>query len=564
MLSNELDATTQASTYSYVRRGVVCSYQCLMLGDRERLKLIHRSDANSGWRPVLGSSRPGTQWQIKKVRFFRGRLTTSNRLMHDQLEDQDSKQASSQDRSQVDQESSTAVEAPLSPPEPAEPSDEDQSFAFRMKEVVVKCAPLGLIAFGGPNAHIALLQERFVEKHKWIDDATFLELFGLCQALPGPTSTQLVIALATMKAGIPGGILAFVMWSLPCFVIMTIAGVTSGLFFNSQGGIPDWMAGLGPSATAMVFLAAFQLSKSVVNSLVKIFCAALACVGTLLVMGDARIDPRLGSVSFPVVLLLGGLITLADSRRPGRLKEYFMPPPDAAAADAEHRSLKRRINIPRKFAASLIGLWLFIVVIVVVLRGVGIITDALGVLFESMYRIGSLIYGGGQVVLPMMLQENYCSQTQFFQGFALIQALPGPLFNFSAFLGAVNSGVPGAIVAYIALNLPGMLLVFGVLPFWHQLRRIPNFKVLITGISAAGLGLVYTACVQLWEASVLNAAGSAVFVCSGVAAGFFKVPVPFAIIGGSILGFILSKSAADIAQKPYCPALVTVNGSLSG
>lgn len=144
----------------------------------------------------------------------------------------------------------------------------------------------------------------------------------------------------------------------------------------------------------------------------------------------------------------------------------------------------------------------------------------------------------------------------------MIQALPGPLFNFSAFLGAVYAGIPGAIIGYVALNLPGMLLVFGVLPFWQQLRRIPNFKVLIAGISAAGLGLVYTACVQLWEASVLDAAGAVVFVCSGVAAGFFKVPVPFAIIGGSILGFILSKSAIGVAQTPY--AGLQISNSTSG
>lgn len=161
------------------------------------------------------------------------------------------------------------------PPQHAEEAD-NSTLAHRLASVVKEFSPLGLICFGGPTAHIAVLRERFVTKHKRIDEESFLELFGLASALPGPTSTQLVIALATIQAGIAGGVLAFLMWSFPSAVIMTIAGVTSGLFFTSGTNTttansppPDWMAGLGPSATAMVFLAAFQLSKSVVNSRVK-------------------------------------------------------------------------------------------------------------------------------------------------------------------------------------------------------------------------------------------------------------------------------------------------------
>lgn len=319
-------------------------------------------------------------------------------------------------------------------------------------------------------------------KHKRIDEESFLELFGLASALPGPTSTQLVIALATIQAGIAGGVLAFLMWSFPSAVIMTIAGVTSGLFFTSGTNTttansppPDWMAGLGPSATAMVFLAAFQLSKSVVNSRVKMsvfsvlpwlyfiynktddgdvlfyfhifrFCAVFACVVVLLVLGDARVSPQMGSISFPLVLIVGGGITMLDAWWGGeeRTNAYFKVPTIVAdgAGRLESTFSARHLHVPRILGIFLVGVWLLVLILVIVLRGQGVIpsSDFLGTLFESMYRIGSIIYGGGQVVLPMMLNEQYCSENAFFQGFALIQALPGPLFNFSAFLGAVRGG----------------------------------------------------------------------------------------------------------------------------
>ena len=432
--------------------------------------------------------------------------------------------------------------------------DDEERFRTRLRTVLVRFAPLGFIAFGGPNAHIALLQDRFVKRIRWVDDETFMELFGLCQALPGPTSTQLVVALATVKAGLVGGILSFVMWSLPGFLIMTVAGVTSGLFFDSNGATPAWMAGLGPAATAMVFVAVQQLSKNVLNSRVKLLCSVLACVGTLLVMGDERISPELGSVSFPVVLVIGGLITLVDASRPGRLVEYYKAPADEDAKEAvlaEERRMKRQINIPPSVAMGVVAVWLATIVVVETLRGVGIIDGGLPFLFESMFRIGSLIYGGGQVVLPMMLAENYCSREQFFQGFALVQALPGPLFNFSAFLGGVYDQIPGAVVGYIALNLPGLILIFGVLPFWAHLRRNPWFKTFIAGVSAAGLGLIGTAAVQLWESSVYDAAGAVVFVCSGAAVAFFRVPVPLAILGGALLGYFFA--ALGISQTVYYP-----------
>lgn len=432
---------------------------------------------------------------------------------------------------------------------------ENASFCTRFKYVLRHFAPLGLIAFGGPTAHIALLRERFVQKLKLLDEDLFMELFGLCQAMPGPTSTQLVVALATLEAGIPGGMLAFLMWSIPAFIIMAVAGVTSGLYFDSSGGTPDWMAGLAPSATAQVFIASWQLSQSVSNSRVKIAIALFASCVTVMVMGDARVPPTMGSISFPLVLVVGGFVALADSTRgPERLKLYFVPPASATNAAAQAKRDRKKLNISRPVGVVLIVVWLVVLITLIVLRGTGALDgNDLAILFEGMVRIGSIIYGGGQVVLPMLQQEQYATTDQFFQGFALISAMPGPLFNFSAFLGGVYAGVAGAFVGLVGINLPALLLTFGVLPFWARLRRVQVFSVFIKGVGAASIGLLFTACIQLFEAGVQNAGGAVVFMVSGTMTLFFNVPVPVSILFGALLGFAFTPSAIGIGQDPYCP-----------
>jgi len=439
---------------------------------------------------------------------------------------------------------------------------DERRWTLRVTDVLITFAPLGFIAFGGPAAHIAILRERFVTRLKWTDDQTFTELFGLCQALPGPTSTQLVVALASVHAGMPAGLLAFAMWSLPNFVVLTVLGVVSGQYLT---GTPTWMAGIGPAATAMVFYAAYQFSKPMVASRVKMACAVFACMATLLVLGDARVSPQLGSVSFPATLVVGGLATWADSKRPDRLAQYWTPlpnEPDArAAAEEEHARMMRRINIPRAVGVVIILTWLAVIVLVEVLRGLGFITTGLPYLFQTMYRIGSIIYGGGHVVLPMMENFDYCSTTQFLVGTSIALALPGPLFGLSAYLGGVYAGLPGSFVGYVALNLPGLILIFGALPYWAHLRRSPNFKAVLAGVSSAGVGLIYTACIQLWVQSVVNSAGAVVFVASGAAVSVFNVPVPAAIIGGIVLGVILSDVAIGVAQTPFCAVAAGLNST---
>lgn len=428
-------------------------------------------------------------------------------------------------------------------------------FRERLSQVFFGFLPLGLIAFGGPAAHIGILQQQFVEKRQWLDTERFVELMSVGQGLPGPTSTQMVVAIGATRAGIPGGLVAFLLWNLPSLTVL----VCVALFAVSNLGqqLPDYLIGLPAAATSLVFLAAYSLGVSVLHheepyvQKLKIALATASTVITLLITGDDRINSRWASLAFPVMLIVGGLVTVVDSRRPGKLENYFSPPTEAD--EDENRSILKNINISPLLGLALFFIWLITLGTVIGLRSAGFFAPGgLGELFESFFRIGSIIYGGGQVVLPMLLVEvvetNWLAESEFFIGFGLVQSLPGPLFNFSAYLGAVYKGFIGALVAWIGLFGPGLLLIFAFLPLWMRVRRNSTFKCFLAGVNAAAIGLIVAACAQLWEKAVLSWATAAVFCFTGSLIRFFDVFVPFAIILGGLLGFVLSPTCLDFAQ----------------
>eukprot|EP00639_Heterosigma_akashiwo_P036130 CAMPEP_0194719050 /NCGR_PEP_ID=MMETSP0296-20130528/10538_1 /TAXON_ID=39354 /ORGANISM="Heterosigma akashiwo, Strain CCMP2393" /LENGTH=223 /DNA_ID=CAMNT_0039620611 /DNA_START=114 /DNA_END=781 /DNA_ORIENTATION=- len=180
-------------------------------------------------------------------------------------------------------------------------------------EVFKHFAPLGFLAFGGPTAHIALLHERFVEKHKWLDEEQFLELMAVGQGLPGPTSTQMVVSTGTFKGGILGGLLAFALWNLPSFVVLVLAGLGVRTFLDGDAD-PAWMSGLAPAASSLLFVACFTLGKKVTGGeprTLKIALALTSALVTVLLNGDNNIDPAASAWLFPLLLVLGGLAVLA-------------------------------------------------------------------------------------------------------------------------------------------------------------------------------------------------------------------------------------------------------------
>ncbi|GMI50609.1 hypothetical protein TeGR_g3339, partial [Tetraparma gracilis] len=164
-------------------------------------------------------------------------------------------------------------------------------------------------------------------------------------------------------------------------------------------------------------------------------------------------------------------------------------------------------------------------------------------LFEAMYRVGSIIFGGGQVVLPMLSGEvvdtGWITKDTFFQGFALAQSLPGPLFNFSAFVGGAYTGIGGALVAYLGLFTPGTLLIFAIMPFWATLRHVAWFKAVLVGLNNTAMGFIFAACVLMWEQAIGNAAAAATFCVTGVLASN-KVAAPLCILAGGCVGAVLN------------------------
>ena len=172
-----------------------------------------------------------------------------------------------------------------------------------------------------------------------------------------------------------------------------------------------------------------------------------------------------------------------------------------------------------------------------------------------MYRIGSLIFGGGQVVLPMLQTEvvpSWMTKDQFLQGLGLAQSMPGPLFNFSSYLGAVYRGVPGALVAYVGLFGPGVILIFGMVPFWARLRHVRWFKCALNGVNATAIGLVGAACVILWEGAVSTFADAMVFTLALCLCMVYGIGAPYVVMTGGVFGAILHKDALGLGQNLWC------------
>ena len=398
-------------------------------------------------------------------------------------------------------------------------TDSTPSLPRRLAEVAWAFLPFGWIAFGGPQAHIALLQERFVARRRWLDEERFVELLGLGQGLPGPTSTQMVVAVGAARAGPLGGLVALFLFLLPAATIMALAGLGMNRFL-SEGDRPAWLDGVQPATVALVAVAAWRLGIVVVNTRLTMGLMLLGAVVAILVR-----QPW----AFPAVLAVGGVITgfaLRGQRNDSAQTSGGVP--------------LRNLGISPLAGALLLALF-FVLLVGLIPARLFFQYQSLE-LFESFYRTGSLIFGGGQVVLPMLLTEvvepGWVTEEQFLDGFALMLALPGPLFSFSGYLGAVAGGVPGLFLALVGLFLPGVLIIYAVLPFWERVRQYPWVRIALVGVNATAIGLVVGVVFLLWERADPNAAGAVIALLALGSVMFFRVPAPLVIVGAGILGWL--------------------------
>jgi chromate transporter len=381
-------------------------------------------------------------------------------------------------------------------------------------EVFVVALRLGLTSFGGPVAHLGYFREEYVVRRRWLDDQSYADLVALCQFLPGPASSQVGIGVGLIRAGLWGGIAAWIGFTLPSAIIMVAFAMGVQHFGVTEAG---WLRGLNIVAVAVVALAVWGMARSLCPDRPRATIAIVAAVLTLL-WQVALIQV--------LIILLGALVGWRILSLPRSMTGSALVVP-----------VSRRMAL-----TSLAMLAALLVALPILAR----LTGSAGVaLFDSFYRVGALVFGGGHVVLPLLAAEvvppGWVTNDQFVAGYGAAQAVPGPLFTFAAYLGAVRveppNGVAGATLALVAVFLPSFFLVIGALPFWEGLRAQATFQSALGGINAAVVGLLIAALYQPVWTSAISTPGdfSLALVAFGLLA-FWRVPPWFVVLLGATVG----------------------------
>lgn len=375
---------------------------------------------------------------------------------------------------------------------------------------------IALTAFGGPQVHFALLVERFVKKRAYISEEELLELHALCQVLPGPTSTQTITAIGFKKGGPTLAYLTLLIWMLPAVTIMTAVAI----FFSYVGAKNlslEFTRFIRPMAVGFVAFAAFLMSRKSVKSEVDFTLMFIAAVVCYFIQ-----SPWI----FPALLVFGGAVTAFYYREKG---------------------IKKREKIKVDWSNFILFLTFPVVVGII-----GLATGALPVrLFENFYRNGALVFGGGNVLTPMLYTEfvefkKYLTAEEFLSGYAISQAVPGPVFSYSAFIGSLamrsyglSGEISGGIIAATAIFLPGTFLIFFMVRFWEQLKNISFMKFSLRGILATNSGLTAAAAFLLFEPMEVSLLNLSLIVITFCLLTFTKVPAPIIMLAGLLAGFIL-------------------------
>lgn len=439
----------------------------------------------------------------------------------------------------------------------SETSSETKPLSTRIKETLSLFWYLGFVAFGGPPAHVALLRDHLVGVHKFIDEDVFLELFALGQGLPGPSSTQLVISTASTHGGAISGVIAFVLWCLPGFTVLCLSGLYLYTVVDPSNP-PIWLLGIGPAAMALIFKSSYMF----VQKLDQFGCGVgmIACAVAIMIAGDEHFKPTDSQKVYPILLASGALLAFLDySMGEGKsIGNYFRSSSETSEPTKKDKLLVERIGLSIFQGFIYFGIWLVLLIgsiLYVRMNSSNLLID----IFEVYFRVGSLIFGGGIVVLPMLQSElvprGWITNEQFFQGLGIAQSMPGPMFNFAAFLGAVTNGLPGSLTGAVGLFGPGFILIFAMLPFWSRFRHLAWFKAVLNGLNASAIGLIVAGCVTLYPKSVHTYADTMVFMLAGGLATIYSFQAPYVILWGCILGAIFSSDVLDVGQKHLFQAL---------
>ena len=374
-------------------------------------------------------------------------------------------------------------------------------------EVFAAFLKLGLTSFGGPIAHLGYFRDELVVRRRWLDDHAYADLVALCQFLPGPASSQVGFALGMMRAGWLGALAAFVAFTLPSALILLVFALTATAIAGPAGG--GALHGLKIVAVAIVAQAVWGMVRNLCPDRERAAIAVLAVAILAFVPG---------AFSMVGAIVLGAVIGLALGR-------------GARKTVDSHLSLP----VSRGVAVGAIVTFFVLLVLLPLLAGQ---SQGLAV-FDSFYRAGALVFGGGHVVLPLLdaevVQSGWVTPDAFLAGYGAAQAVPGPLFTFAAYLGAVlgpePNGVIGSGLALLAIFLPGFLLLVGVLPFWNRFRTMATAQSLVQGANAAVVGVLGAALYSpVFVTAVTDPPDFALALAGFVALTAWNVP-PWIVVG---------------------------------
>lgn len=386
-------------------------------------------------------------------------------------------------------------------------------------EVLLIFLKLGLSCFGGPIAHIGYFRNEFVTRRRWLDEQAYADLVALCQFLPGPASSQAGFSVGLMRAGYLGGAAAWTGFTLPSAILLVLFAYGAGNLHGAIGA--GLLHGLKLVAVAIVAQAVWGMARTLCPDRER---ASIAAIAALIILFSGSSIAQIGAIAFGALagLWLGG---------------------DGQPVQSG------RVVVPVSRTVGVVALTIFFVLLAGLpfLRNLGAGSGA--ALFDAFYRSGALVFGGGHVVLPLLREAfvtpGWVSDDAFLAGYGAAQAVPGPLFTFAAYLGAVANpsphGVPGAVLGLIGIFLPGILVLLGTLPFWDALRKKTGAQAMMRGVNAAVVGLLGAALYNpVWTSSVQTPGDFAVALTGFVLLTAWRTPPLVVVIVSAIGGVLLA------------------------
>jgi chromate transporter len=373
---------------------------------------------------------------------------------------------------------------------------------------------LGLTSFGGPVAHLGYFRRELVERRRWLGESEFADIVALCQFLPGPASSQTGISIGILRAGIKGGLAAWLGFTMPSAIAMVVFGYVVTRVGDLSGAA--WLHGLKIVAVAVVANAVWGMARNLCPDAVRATIAVAAAISVLAQPGAA------GQVA---VIIGGGLLgwwVLRDAPIP------------------EHSPMT--IRVPRGLPLVAAALFFALLIGLPLLRA-AVPGQALAE-FDSFYRSGALVFGGGHVVLPLLQAEvvppGWVSNDLFLAGYGAAQAVPGPLFTFSAYLGTVMGPRPngwlGGLICLVAIFLPSFLMLIAALPYWDRLRRRPAVQSALRGVNAAVVGILLAALYRpVWLSAIFAPRDFAIAVAAFLALAAWAAPPWLVVIAGAVV-----------------------------